>query len=237
VYNLSPFYAASDGEQDRLACDYADCNVNRWYLDPLFKGEYPEPLLEMFRECMPQGYEQDLESIKVGSMLHSLGFNYYSGGVVLWDGEAPLRFRYQEIADAEKNGLGWTVFTPPVCRPGLLDLLRHLSETYVPYGLKSLQITENGTAWGQESKSDSCRDDFRIRYLRQHLEQVVAAINEGVPVTSYYLWTLIDNFEWAFGYTSKSSFGLVHVDRITLERTPKASYSWYRDVVHSRELC
>jgi beta-glucosidase len=237
VYNLSPFYAASDKDEDRLARDYADCNVNRWYLDPLFKGEYPEPLLELFRQYMPHNYEKDLEVIKVGGLLNSFGFNYYSGGVVSWDAEAPLRFKYEEIAEAEKNGLGWTVFTPPACRPGLLDLLSHLHTEYAPYGLTSLQIAENGTAWGKAAKEESCNDDFRIRYLRQHLEQVVAAIDAGIPVHNYYLWTLIDNFEWAYGYTPKSSFGLVHIDRNTLERTPKASYAWYRNVVLSRELC
>jgi beta-glucosidase len=236
AYNLSPFYPASNSEEDQLARDYADCNVNRWYMDPLYRGEYPQPLLDLFADKMPKGFEADMDEIRVGGQLDSLGINYYSGGLVNWNAEALCRYSHSEIIAAEKNGLGWPVFTPPACPPGLLELLRSIYGTYQPFGLKAIDITENGTAWGLPEKGASCNDEFRVRYLHQHLEQLAKAISEDIPVHTYYLWTLLDNFEWAFGYQPKSNFGLVHVDWKSMERTPKKSYDWFRDVLQSREL-
>ena len=120
---------------------------------------------------------------------------------------------------------------PPHCPQGLLELLRKIYTSYQPSGLKSIEITENGTAWGSSDLDVTSQDEFRMRYLETHLSQVTSAINEGIPVSSYFLWTLIDNFEWAYGYTPPSSFGIVAVEKNSLNRIPKQSYFWYRDLI------
>jgi len=112
------------------------------------------------------------------------------------------------------------------------DLLRELNARYESYGLKSIYITENGTCWGSRaSKEGTIDDEFRIFYLREHLQQVQKAMLAGVPVEGDFLWTLTDNYEWDLGYSDDSCFGILHVDRETFERTPKKSFEWYKEVV------
>jgi beta-glucosidase len=100
--------------------------------------------------------------------------------------------------------------------------------------MKSLYITENGTCWADTlNNRGEVEDDFRIYYLREHLRQVARALQARIPVRGYFAWTLLDNFEWDLGYRPESCFGLVHVDRASMARTPKKSFGWYRELART----
>ena len=117
--------------------------------------------------------------------------------------------------------MGWEVYPD-----GLTDLLARLHREYE---LPDLYITENGAAFEDDRRNGSVSDPQRISYLDRHLAALGDAVAQGVPVRGYFLWSLLDNFEWALGYTKR--FGIVYVDFDTLERVPKASYAWYRDFI------
>ena len=229
--NLVPAYAASDSEADRDAAREFDGFFNRWYLDPLFRGSYPEDAIEdrvrrghLANASLPFVQPGDLEVIR--SPLDFLGINYYSREV----SKAGPDGRPVSAATAPKEArtdMGWEVFPR-----ALHDLLVRVDRDYAP---RSIHITENGAAYGDGP--DAARriaDPRRIEYLRGHLAAVRSAIEEGVPVEGYFAWSLLDNFEWAFGYDRR--FGLFWVDYETQERLPKDSAFWYRDVVAGSAL-
>ena len=126
------------------------------------------------------------------------------------------------------EGFERTAFDWPVVPDGLREQLVLLKQRYGD-ALPPVYITESGCAYDDEVVDGACEDPERIAYLDAHLRAVAAAVAEGVDVRGYYTWSLLDNFEWAEGYTKR--FGLVHVDYPTQRRTPKASYAWYRDVI------
>lgn len=232
VYNLIPAYAADTTSESLRAQTLCDCYNNRWFLDPLYLGEYPPELVEQFGASMRDVHADDLAEMKVGAELSTLGINYYSGNLVQADPASPVGFKTVPKPGEIVNGVGWPVFHPPVHPTGLSDLLIATAARYRPAGLKSIAITENGTCIKTERGKDGKFDDaFRVEYLEKHFQQMRTAIRAGVPLHGYFLWTLLDNYEWAEGYRPDACFGIVHVDRVTLERTPKASYRWYRDVV------
>jgi beta-glucosidase len=232
VYNPTSVYAASCSDRDLHARNLTQGYHSDWLLEPIFTGRYPEHLVEAWEEYLPDVRPDDMEEMKVGADLTTLGLNYYMGKTVKFDPApvtkaAPVRNPFER-----KTGLGWPVYIPPFYPPGLYDLLVTTFAKYSLFGLRSICITENGTACLSDAdKAGGLDDDFRIEYVRAHLEQVSAAIRAGVPVEGYYLWTLMDNYEWQEGYRPESAFGLVHVDRATLARKPKKSFGWYREVV------
>ena len=237
VVNPIPPYAATaegpDVEAQRLHAIYS----MYWFMDPLFTGSYPTAALTAWEQYMPQLSDEDMQTIKIGPELGALGLNYYGGLQVTHNASAMTKSAPVSVDYDIRNGLGWPVYVPPVYPSGLYDVLLGLHNRYTLLGLKKLMITENGAAIRSRLRTDGTVDDgFRIRYLRDHFTQLHAAIRAGVPIDSYFLWTLMDNYEWAEGYRPDSAFGLVHVDRETLKRTPKDSYYWYRDFVQSREL-
>jgi beta-glucosidase len=214
--NLAPTYPASDSEADEEAARTADGFLNRWFLDPLFRGSYPEDLLGRFA---PPTREGDLEAI--AAPLDFLGVNYYFRALVeaAPDGALPTLVRPRV---GELTATGWEVYPD-----GLAALLLRVHEDYAPC---AIHITENGAAFGDVRGHDgSVRDPERQRYLETHLAAVAQAAEAGVPMRGYFVWSLLDNFEWAEGYRPR--FGLVHVDYATLERVPKASFAWYRDTI------
>jgi len=164
--------------------------------------------------------------------------NNYSAERVASDPTTELGYRPAPYEDAPRNDLGWPIALPPHYPIGLYDLLVQLYHSYRDYGLTRMYITENGMAL--KAHFDSARqllpDTARIEYYRGHLQQVHKAILAGVPVEKYFAWTLMDNYEWAEGYRPESCFGLVHVDRETLTRTPKASCHWYSAVAREGRL-
>jgi beta-glucosidase len=225
VVNIEPKYPASDAEADRAAVARADAYMNRQYLDPVFLGRYPEELAEVFGEAWPDWPADDFALI--GQPIDFVGINYYTRSVTRFDPEAwPLCASAVRQPHATHMETGWEVFPP-----GLTDTLLGVKERY---GNPPVYVTENGAAFFDPPRVDGDRlaDPLRVEYLRTHLEAVHAAIAKGADVRGYFVWSLLDNFEWAHGYSKR--FGIVHVDFETQKRTPKDSARFYAEVIASR---
>jgi beta-glucosidase len=224
--NLSPTYPASSSEKDRLAALRADGIINRIILDPLLRGQYPEDTYHTFRWFFPKVTSEDLKTI--ATPFDFLGINYYSRAVIGHDPFFPFGwFKQVRPTDAEYSQM-WEIYPP-----GLYDLLTRLWRDYgAPNGgmVSKILVTENGICVPDRLESDGhVYDQRRIRYLSDHLVQVKRAMDDGVPIGGYFVWSLMDNFEWHLGYSMR--FGLVYVDFKTMERTMKDSGRWFRQVI------
>jgi beta-glucosidase len=216
--DLFPVYPASGDECDRDAARHFDGFHNRWFLDPVFRGEYPPDLVEHFGASAPRIENGDLDLIR--APIDFLGVNYYRREVVASGENGGTQPVHQP--DSEYTDMGWEV-SPE----GLFDLLGRLRDEY---GVRAVYVTENGAAFTDVRIHDgSVRDPERQAYLEEHIGVIDRALSEGVSVAGYFVWSLLDNFEWAHGYSKR--FGLIYVDYPTLERIPKSSYYWYRDFI------
>jgi beta-glucosidase len=217
--NCTPVVAAGDTEADLVAAAVYDAFHNGMFLDPLLTGAYPG-LLEGFELPVRDG---DLEII--ATPIDALGINYYNPTRVGAPAEgAPLPFEQVPIEGVPTTAFGW-----PVVPSGLRDLLVGLRERYGA-ALPPIHITENGCSTTDEPGPDGrVEDTARIEYLDGHLRALHQAIAEGVDVRGYFVWSLLDNFEWSDGYSQR--FGLVRVDFDTQMRTPKGSFAWFKALV------
>jgi beta-glucosidase len=223
VVNLEPKYPASDSPEDRAATARADAYMNRQYLDPVFRGEYPPELAEIFGDAWPHWPDEDLALIR--QPIDFLGVNYYTRNVTRHDAGAwPLRASPVH-QDATYTETGWEVFPR-----GLADTLAWVRDRY---GNPPVFITENGSAFYDPPHVDGemLDDPLRVDYLRRHLRAVHAAICDGCDVRGYMAWSLLDNLEWSLGFSKR--FGIVHVDFATQKRTPKASARLYSEIIAS----
>lgn len=221
VVNLEPKYAASDSDADRAATARADAYMNRQYLDPVFRGHYPEELKEIFGEAWPEWPDEDYALIR--QPIDFLGVNYYTRNVTRHDASAwPLQAGSVK-QHATYSETGWEVFPQ-----GLTDTLAWVRDRY---GNPPVYITENGSAFYDPPvvDGDTLDDPLRVDYLRRHLRAVRAAIAQGCDVRGYMAWSLLDNLEWSLGFSKR--FGIVHVDFRTQKRTPKASARLYSRIV------
>lgn len=224
VVNLEPKYPASDSAEDRAACRRGDAYMNRQYLDPALKGQYPQEMAEIFGPAWREWPAADLEQIR--QPLDFLGINYYTRGLTRHDAHTwPLHAASVRNPRATYTETGWEVF-----EQGLTDILVWVRDRY---GDIPLYVTENGAAFYDPPTvpAGGVRDPLRVDYLRRHLRAIHAAIAQGVDVRGYYLWSLLDNLEWSLGFAKR--FGIVHVDYATLERTPKDSARFYTKVIAS----
>lgn len=225
--NLAPIYPQNDNEKNRRAADLADQFVNRLYLDALLKGQYPEPLWSKLRLFQPRIEPRDMELIS--QPLDFLGVNYYSRAFVqhAWYvpvyNARPAQIRRPTHAAHSKNGvqyshMGWEVYPA-----GLFELLFRLKQEYnnIP-----VYITENGAAYDDKVEAGRVADPLRQQYIEQHLDNVAAAIKAGCDVRGYFVWSLLDNFEWSYGYSKR--FGIVYVNFATQQRIIKDSGYWYQ---------
>jgi len=222
VVNLEPKYNATPGAEDRAATARADAYMNRQYLDPVFLGKYPEELREIFGEAWPTWPEADLDLIR--QPLDFLGVNYYTRNVTRANAQSwPLRAEMVRQAQATYTETGWEVFPQ-----GLTDTLLWVKNRY---GNPPVFVTENGAAFFDPAAPEQGRidDPLRVEYLREHIAAVRSAIAQGADVRGYFVWSLMDNFEWALGYSKR--FGIVHVDYSTQQRTPKSSARYYSSVI------
>ena len=219
VLNLSQIYPDSDKDVDIEAAERFDVFNNLLYLEPLFHARYPKAILDNFSEQMPEIHAGDLETI--AAPLDFLGENYYNPAYIKHDDSQPWpHIGWVDHPHAEKTAMGWEVYAQ-----GLSDMLVRLHKDYeIP-----LYVTENGAAYDDVLQGDSVHDQGRLSYYQRHLEATSVAIEQGADVRGYFAWSLMDNFEWAFGYDKR--FGIVHVDYETQERTLKDSAKWYRDFV------
>ena len=221
VVNIEPKTPATDSEDDRRATVRADAYMNRQYLDPIFQGKYPEEMAQLYGEAWPRFPQDDFDSIK--QPIDYVGVNYYKRGITRND-PAKIIERASQVYNprAIYTETGWEVFAP-----GLTDTLIWIHERY---GKPPIYVTENGAAFYDPPTVDGSVDDpLRVTYLRQHILAAREAIARGVDLRGYFVWSLLDNFEWALGYSKR--FGIVHVDFQTQKRTIKASGKFYRDVI------
>lgn len=223
VVNLEPKYAASDSAADQAATQRADAYMNRQYLDAALLGSYPPEMQEIFGPAWQQWPETDMQ--RIHQPLDFLGINYYTRGLTHHDANAwPLRASTLHQPQATYTETGWEVF-----EQGLTDILTWVK---LRYGDMPLYVTENGAAfYDPPTAADSVHDPLRVDYLRRHLRAIHTAIQQGVDVRGYYLWSLLDNLEWSLGFAKR--FGIVHVDYATQQRTPKDSARFYSQVIAS----
>jgi beta-glucosidase len=220
--NLAHAYPASDTPEDEAAAWRVDGEGNRWFLDPVFRGAYPADLLERNELVAPHLRDGDLDAISVP--LDFLGVNNYFRFVVSATSNGP---RLERDVEAEATDMGWEVYPD-----GLHRLLVRVASDYEP---REIYVTENGAAFGDVRVHDGrVHDPERTSYIACHIDAVARAIADGAPVRGYFVWSLLDNFEWSHGYSKR--FGIVYVDYPTLERVPKDSFYWYRDHIASRRM-
>ncbi|WP_141204884.1 GH1 family beta-glucosidase [Streptomyces griseorubiginosus] len=220
-----PTWPASRDQPDVEAADFYDLLLNRLFAEPILLGEYPSGLGDL----MPGDVAADLKVIS--EPLDFYGVNYYAptrvgapkgedaefGGLTI---PAELPFSVEQIEGVPVTDFGW-----PVVPEGLTELLTTFHERYGDR-LPPVVVTENGCSY------EGVDDQDRIAYLDSHVRALHRAVEAGVDVRGYFVWSLMDNFEWAEGYARR--FGLVHVDFETQARTPKASYGWYRDLLRAQ---
>jgi beta-glucosidase len=238
--NLHVLRPASDSAADLDAVRQIDALANRAFLGPMLDGAYPADLRSDTAGVTDWAFVQDGDEALIQVPLDVLGVNYYSTALVrAWDGVS---------ARSEADGHGLSTHSPWVAAPdvdfvqqpgpyttmgwnidpsGLTELLLRLHREYPD---QPLMITENGAAFDDVVSPDGAiHDELRVDYLRRHVAAMASAIDAGADVRGYFVWSLLDNFEWAEGYTQR--FGLVHVDFETQVRTPKSSYHWYAEQI------
>ncbi|MDE2369545.1 MAG: beta-glucosidase [Burkholderiales bacterium] len=225
VVNIEPKYPASQQPADLAATRRAEAYMNRQYLDPVFKGDYPAELREIFGEAWPEWPRADFDLI--GQKIDFLGINYYTRNVVRHDeAQWPLKAAPVRQKSATYTETGWEVFPQ-----GLTDTLLWVKRQY---GDIPQYVTENGAAFFDPPQAFHGRinDPLRVDYYRAHLRAIHDAMAQGVDLRGYFAWSLMDNLEWSLGYSKR--FGIVHVDFETQQRTPKDSAAFYTSVIASQ---
>ena len=214
VLNHTPSFPATPTEADRRAARIDDGLNVRWYMDPIFRGAYPQDAIDFVGADAPKIQPGDLERIR--QPLDFLGVNFYTRSLFSADGTT--------VKGPGKRGftdMGWEI-VPEVFTQHLVRLARE-------YNPPPMFITENGMANADRVVDGRVPDEARIAYLSAHLQALSTAMSLGADVRGYFYWSLLDNFEWNSGYAKR--FGLVHVDYETLARLPKDSAHWYRDFI------
>jgi len=222
VVNLAPKHPASGSDADRDAARRGDAYMNRQYLDPIFLGRYPAELPEMYGDAWPRIPEADLDAIR--APVDFVGVNYYTRNVVRADAKARpdgARIVRQPGLHTEMK---WEVYPD-----GLFECLTAVRERYGPV---PLYVTENGAAFSDPKPDQGIVDDpLRVDYLREHIAAARRAISSGVDLRGYFVWSLLDNFEWSQGFSKR--FGIVRVDYRTQRRTLKRSAVEYRRIIET----
>lgn len=231
--NHAPVWPASDRDEDQQAAALYDLVTNRLFADPLLWGVYPAELEQM----LPENAGDDLKEIS--TPIDWYGINYYNpnrvgapdvaAGAGAVDGQefdVGLPYRMVDIGGYPQTDFGWSVVPE-----AFTELLTGFAERYGS-ALPPIYITENGCAFNDvPDATDRVHDTRRIAYTEAHIAAIADAVSAGVDVRGYFHWSLLDNFEWAAGYTQR--FGLIYVDYQSQKRTPKGSYYWYRDLIRS----
>jgi beta-glucosidase len=228
--NLSPCVPASASEADAEACRHEDGYMNRWFLDPLYRAHYPRDMCADYRtlgylKSDPPEFIHKGDMAAIATRTDFLGVNYYNRTIARSDRipEGDNHPRTVFLApESERTDMGWEVYPQ-----GLLDLLVRLQRDYAP---PKLYVTENGASYAQGPDARGrVPDHKRVQFVRDHLLMARRSIDAGVPLAGYFLWSLLDNFEWERGYTQR--FGITWVDYETQRRIPKDCALWYSGVI------
>jgi beta-glucosidase len=230
--NLNTAIPASGSTYDEDACRFYDGQFNRLYLNPLYKNEYPDDVFE-YLKTKSLISESDLNFIKQGDLniistkTDFLGVNYYSRAVIRNEEINEKKNLPRTVDMGPKTDFGWEIYPPGIC-----DLLMRLKNEYK---VQNIYITENGCSYGDApSLEGKIEDNRRIEYHQSHLTELKRAMDDGAPCNGYFAWSLMDNFEWAQGFSQR--FGLIWVDFETLKRIPKDSYYWYKEYISENSL-
>ena len=229
VIDIHNFEPATGSEADRLANQRCQEFNRGLFLDPVLKGEYPSYLLEWLGTQVPEALFEDLSI--AATPIDYLGINYYFTFKTRHSPHGGM-MKYQSDISHSAYGFGQNVMDWGIDPVGLYKVVMDLKENY---GNPRMMIAENGTPANDVVEEDGTINDIaRIRYLREHILAVHDAMQAGANVKGYYVWSLMDNFEWAAGFTPR--FGLIHVDQESLKRTPKRSAHWYKRLVKKNKL-
>lgn len=226
---ITDLVPGSSGEEDLAALRRTDVNNNLMFLDTQLRGGYPAEALELYAGLGLPGLIRDGDEAVIAAPVDFLGVNHYQQLVVTADPGDPHLGALSAAAEPQATALRWSVLPD--------SLRRVLTRVCGRYPGLPLYVTENGAAFDDHlDHAGAVRDPERISYLHGYLQAAAAAIREGVNLQGYFVWSLMDNFEWAEGYGKR--FGLVHIDYHTQARIPKASAAWYRDIIahHARAV-
>ena len=199
-----------------------DAIYNRWFVEAIAKGSYPTEALEGFAPHMPTHWQDDMALIS--QPMDFLGVNYYTREIIATDEDAVWPHAAGRAGPGDKTQMGWEIYPD-----GLRHILTRLARDYV--GDMPIYVTENGMAWDDHVENGAVYDPVRMKFVSDHFLAAKQAIAEGANVQGFFYWSLLDNYEWAFGYEKR--FGLIHVDFETLKRTPKASYHALKAAISS----
>jgi beta-glucosidase len=228
--NLAPTRPASSSPEDVEAARKIDGNQNRWFLDAIFRGEYPSDMLDLYRSQLDLGFIQAGDVAAMAAPIDFLGVNYYVRHTVH---AATETGPYGVKADTRvPDGVATTTMGWGIEPEGLTELLLRLAREYprIP-----LYITENGAAfYDYIDPENGVDDEERVAFLDGHFRAAHAAIESGVDLRGYFVWSLMDNFEWAYGYSKR--FGLVYVEFPTQARVLKQSATWFAEVIRANAL-
>jgi len=218
-------WPASGSEEDAAATERAQAWHNfPLFTDPLVYGHYPPELMDRLQPYLPRGYENDLSSLQVPPDF--IGLNYYQGYYARHSSDDWLGFARVDDPDAPRTTMNWAI------RPE--GLHRVITQAHERYKLPAIYITENGASFHDKPEGAAVHDKNRKDYLKSHVAAVLQAKQDGVPVLGYFVWSFLDNFEWALGYSKR--FGIVYIDYETQERIVKDSGLWYGQLARTGAL-
>jgi beta-glucosidase len=238
--NLSPVAAATDSTEDHDAARRIDGLMNRLFLDPLVHGRYPADVLEDVRPVTDSTHIEPGDEEIIAQPLDLLGINYYTRHVVhsgprprVWaPGQQSSSWVASSDVEPALRGLPTTEMGWEIDPDGLYDILTRVHRDYGPI---PLYVTENGAAFADAPGPDgTVPDPDRVQYLDHHFRAAHRAIADGVDLRGYFVWSMMDNYEWAFGYSKR--FGLIYVDYETQRRIPKDSARWYAQVTRNNGI-
>ncbi len=227
TFSMTDIQPAADSEKDKLAAARIDAVVNRLFLDPVLGEGYPIAANKWLKSIEKYMLPGDEEKLKFN--FDFIGLQNYTRGVIAHKWWVPfvqaLQLPVKKVSSESPTEMGWEVYPE-----GIYNLLKKLN-TYK--NIPKIYVTENGCAMPEEMIGDEVKDPLRQQFLERYIAQVLRAKQEGVPVDGYFVWSLLDNFEWAEGYRPR--FGIVHVDYETQKRTLKDSGKWYSELIKDDE--